>query len=628
MKLSEGRNKSAEHPMFDAALRESIKCRLLIADNDDIAINFELPEASRHPQTGDKLLPDTLVQLLFASDNEDEEDLGRLIAWYLAQDIYDAPGTWEEVEQRVAEQGVAESLDLKISSNSLFGQVADWMCYLGFAWGHALDSNKKLVVAEPTAYLRRNLKDLFQGQAKAKLSIREFIDRLAKKCPLFETGKFREQVEEKIGFRLPNHLSTSTAFALFRLQDDGCIKLVKESDADLFIFTGVGNEEGFSHIIWTGSRTMTFTKFVCWDVDRVRRVMGVEATQTPHSIFLATHHPIAMYRQELIDAPSRVTYSEEQFLKDFLAEQDFAFVPVLGSSGTGKSHLIRWLAANIESTQKRRVLLIPKIGTNLKDIISLILEGMPGASFDEYRQRLNRATSSLTEAQAREQLLNQLAAAVGPNGRGDRTKLSDVEDYLVGAVDSLLYDPFFRKHWLKDGGIIHQLVIHILGQRDTVEIVEERRHFSLGDLPLNVLNLGKAGKQAQDFYSFLIGDEDTQKATVDWLNRHLDEAIAQVLSLGREDLQRLMREVRETLAEQGIELVLLIEDFAKLQGIDREVLEAVLARPQQPGPKPLCAIRTALACTTGYFDSLRLDTVKQRITFSVNLDMVQLANNL
>lgn len=366
---------------------------------------------------------------------------------------------------------------------------------------------------------------------------------------------------------------------------------------------------------------MTFTKFVCWDVERVSRVMGVEATQTADSIFLATHHPIAMYRQELIEVPSRVPYSEEQFLKDFLAEQDFAFVPVLGSSGTGKSHLIRWLAANIESTQQRRVLLIPKIGTNLKDIISLILEGMAGATFDEYRQRLNRATSTLTEAQAREQLLNQLAAAVGPNGRGDRSKLSELEDYLVGAVDSLLYDPFFREHWLKDGGIIHKLVVHILGHRDTVEIVEERRQFSLEDLPLNVLNLQKAGERSREFYSLLIGDEDIQRATVDWLNRHLDEAIAQVLSLGREDLQRLMREVRETLAEEGVELVLLIEDFAKFQGIDREVLEAVLARPQQAGSKSLCAMRTALACTTGYFDGLRLDTVKQRITFSVNLDV-------
>ena len=250
-KLSEGRNKSAQHPMFDAALRESIKCDLLIEENEEIAINFHLPEAFRHPQTGDKLLPDTLVQLFFASDKEDEEDLGRLIAWYLAQDIYDAPGTWEEVEQRVAEQRVAESLDLKISSNTLFGQVTDWMCYLGFAWGHALGGNK-IIVAEPTAYLRRNLKELFQGEVQAKLSIGEFVDRLAKKCPVFESGKFREQVEEKIDFRLPNHLSTNTAFALFRLEDDGCIQLIKESDADLFILPMVGNAERISHIIWTG----------------------------------------------------------------------------------------------------------------------------------------------------------------------------------------------------------------------------------------------------------------------------------------------------------------------------------------------------------------------------------------
>jgi hypothetical protein len=365
---------------------------------------------------------------------------------------------------------------------------------------------------------------------------------------------------------------------------------------------------------------MTFQNFVCWNTDMIRRVMDVEATQPPNHLFLATHHPVAMYRQELIKASSRVEYDEEKFIRDFLAEKDFAFVPVLGGSGTGKSHLIRWLAANIKSTARRKVLLIPKIGTNLKDIISLILEGIEGERFDEYRQRVNRATNTLTETQARVQLLNQLAAAVGDNGKRDRSKLTDEQNYLVDELDSLLYDPFFREHWLREGGIIHRLVIHILGYQDKVEIIEERREFSLNDLPLDVLNLQKAGKQAQDFYSFLIGDDDIKKATVTWLNQHLDEAITQVLNLGREDLQRLMREVRETLAEQGIELVLLIEDFAKLQGIDRELLEAVLARPQQPGSKSLCAIRTALACTTGYFESL-IDTVQQRVTFNVNLDI-------
>ncbi|GAA6623058.1 protein DpdH [Scytonema sp. NUACC26] len=372
---------------------------------------------------------------------------------------------------------------------------------------------------------------------------------------------------------------------------------------------------------------MSFQNFVCWNLDMVHHVMNVEATQPPNHLFLATHHPITMYRQELIGSSSQIKYDEQQFLKDFLAEKDFAFVPVLGTSGTGKSHLIRWLAANIKSTDKRKVLLIPKIGTNLKDIIGLILEGMEGEKFDKYRQRLSQATNTLTDRQAREQLLNQLAVAVGKNGNRDTTQLTEEQNHLVEELDSLLYDPFFREHWLKDNGIIHRLTIHILGQRDTVEIVEERRQFSIDDLPLNLLDLKKAGQQAKEFYRFLISNENIKKATVDWLNDHLDEAIIQVLNLGQEDLQKLMTDVRETLAEQDIELVLLIEDFAKLQGIDREVLEAVLARPEQPGRKPLCSIRTALACTTGYFQSL-IDTVQQRVTFSVTLDIGKVDQSL
>ena len=83
-KLSE--DKTEKYPMFNDSLKESIKCGLLIKDNDDIAINSDLSAEARNPKTGDKLLPDTLVKLLFASDNKDEEDLGRLIAWYLARE--------------------------------------------------------------------------------------------------------------------------------------------------------------------------------------------------------------------------------------------------------------------------------------------------------------------------------------------------------------------------------------------------------------------------------------------------------------------------------------------------------------------------------------------------------------
>ncbi|MEH2380423.1 MAG: protein DpdH [Nostoc sp.] len=369
---------------------------------------------------------------------------------------------------------------------------------------------------------------------------------------------------------------------------------------------------------------MTFQKFVCWKLDMIRQVMNVEATQTANHLFLATHHPIAMYRQDSIKALSQKEYDEAQFLKDFLGENDFAFVPVLGETGTGKSHLIRWLQANIKSTNKRKVLLIPRIRTNLKDIIEKILNvaEFEVDKLDEYRKRLNQSSRTFTDMAAREQLLNNLALQVGINGQHTRAKLADKEtqDYLIKYLPALLYDDFFRGFLLRDREIIHRLVIHTLGYQDTIEDINERREFSIEDLQLNILYIQKAGEKAREFYSLLINDEDIQKQTVIWLNSHLDEAITQVLNFGREDLQQLMREVRETLAEKNIELVLLIEDFAKLQGIDREVLEAVLARPQQAENKPLCAMRTALACTTGYFENL-IDTVQQRVTFSVNLNI-------
>ena len=368
---------------------------------------------------------------------------------------------------------------------------------------------------------------------------------------------------------------------------------------------------------------MIFSNFACWNLNMVRSVMDVEATHPPEHLFLATHHPISMYRQDLIEGTSKIEYTEDQFLRDFLEPPDFSFVPVLGTSGTGKSHLIRWLYIGIKRLKKDdsscKVLLIPKVGTNLKSIIESILEGMEGQEFDEYRSRLRSTSNSMSEEEACRQLLANLAIAVG---RSRQTALiRQGFEYIIDGLPALLDDPYFkREYWLKENGIISRLVTHTLGRRDAIEDVEERREFITNDLPQSFREVQDASKEARDFYRNLVGDDETQHEVVRWLNLHLDEAIARVLNLGREDLQRLMLDVRRALAKQGVELILLIEDFAKLQGIDREVLESVLARPQQVNGEPLCSMRTSLACTTGYFKGL-VDTVRTRTSFSVNLDI-------
>lgn len=368
---------------------------------------------------------------------------------------------------------------------------------------------------------------------------------------------------------------------------------------------------------------MSFERYVCWRADRARKVMDTEALQTPDHVFLATHNPMTMYLQSLTDVNVQQEYNEQQFLRDFLKPEDFTFVAVLGGAGTGKSHLIRWLAAKIEQlpTEKtRKVLLIPRSGTNLRDIIERILNVIEDARADEYRTRLADATNALREDEARAQLLNNLATLIEYGGATDPTNPDEAEVYIAERLPALLLDWHFRQHLLRDGAVIHRLVTHIIGSGDSIEVVEERRRFTVEDLPLNVLDIQHAGERARDFYTFLINEQDIQRTTVGLLNHYLDAAIARMLQLNREDLERLMREVRESLAEQDVELVLLIEDFAKLQGIDRQVLAAVIERPEEPGRPRQCALRTALACTVGYFDSLR-DTVKQRTTFSVSLDV-------
>lgn len=364
---------------------------------------------------------------------------------------------------------------------------------------------------------------------------------------------------------------------------------------------------------------MSYARFVCWRQERLGTVMDTEALQPSRSVFLATHHPIRMYRASHLSDGARTDYDEQQFLKDFLRPADFAFAAVLGEAGTGKSHLIRWLDLSIPRSARRRVLLIPKVGTNLKSIIGRILEDMEGPKFDEYRRRLQEGTQSITDGEARERLLANLAIAVGPSQPRDRD-LTDAEKYLVKHLPDLLLDGVFRRHLLRDGGKLHELVTHVLGRTDRVERADKPKEFTVADLPLEVEGFKNAGASARQLYSLLLNDDSTVRATLQWINEHLGIAVRQLLNLSGENLLELMLDVREALAEQQTELVLLIEDFAKLQGIDKQLLEALLVRTHQEGRRPLCALRTALAVTTGYFQRLE-DTVKTRITFRVEMDV-------
>jgi hypothetical protein len=374
-----------------------------------------------------------------------------------------------------------------------------------------------------------------------------------------------------------------------------------------------------------------FRQVVCWRDDAVRRILDIEAIRTSDAVFLATHHPVPMYRMDVVGKDTKRAYDQEQLLEDFLDPKErFRFVPILGSTGVGKSHLVRWLDIQVrEHTPEdvdRRVLLVKKAGASLRDVLSRILdlEEAKGGQFDDYREQLDESGEQISESERKERLLFELALAVSSHDptqavdnpaklpKQERKRLK-AEQHVAGKLPPLLRDEYFRTHWLKEGGAIEK--IHQKSFEENTR--RERPEFTKDDLPLHLhpAEVSQQAPQVDGIFRNLQRD-DFQQAALRVLNDCLGRAVRRVLNFSANDLFALMKDVRRELARRGVELVLLIEDIAAVQGLDRQLLASIVESDPDLG-----TIRTAMGCTEGYYEGRLQDTVRDRASFRVNLNV-------
>jgi len=254
---------------------------------------------------------------------------------------------------------------------------------------------------------------------------------------------------------------------------------------------------------------------------------------------------------------------------------------------------------------------------------------MQGASFEQFRQRLMQTAEPVSEKQGRARLLDRLAEAIEFKGGQNEVFLaaqaSELQNYLTYAAQeapNFLWDPYFRSHWLREGGVLARLYDLTLGSAEKIDRLDERRQFQENDLPLeNLADVKGASQVTQAFFRHLVAQRssDLRKALLLVLNYYLDEAIRGLLNLRSEDLSILLREVRRVLEREGRELVLLIEDVACLQGIDHQLLDALLERPESDEGR-LCPLRAVVGCTDGYFGTLP-NTFRTRCSFLIDLNV-------
>jgi hypothetical protein len=354
--------------------------------------------------------------------------------------------------------------------------------------------------------------------------------------------------------------------------------------------------------------TDSFAGYVCWVPSYVNETIVVDAVNSSPAVFLATHQPSQMLRRDFSAPAGGALIDEEQLLQEFLAPNPgLLFLPIIGDSGTGKSHLVRWLHLRLPEDPKRRVVYIPKYGTNLRRVIELILSDMAGDAVIELRRELDKAVDSLDEAGAPRRLLNELAASIEDRSREPRPAPprphDDYRVWLEVELPKLLLDNVFSSKLLERGGVVERLVGEALRGKQGDD---KSAPFSLDieDLPLSVADAARANRDVHALFTQLIDSPTLREVALELLNDNLAPAVRKLFGMGGTKLFDVMLSVRRELLSQGVELVMLIEDFTILQGIQRELLDAITEAPTREGKEVLCPIRVAMAVTTGYFATI------------------------
>lgn len=383
----------------------------------------------------------------------------------------------------------------------------------------------------------------------------------------------------------------------------------------------------------------------CWNSDEVARIVANEALEHQEAIFLATHSPIRGFEVNG-SHQSDITSADEHAVLETLSNLDrkHAFCVVEGEPGSGKSHLIRWLAINWPQGDDV-TLLLQRADGSLEGALRQLRERLP----EEFRvlfDRLGRRQRATEEGRARS-FLSNLANALRPNYY---EKLPDDVDWCTEFLPGDLIDNLTVKdEW--DGPARILRLLDGKGATDEDDRNSQSAVFNLFDMislasaARNIRGSGVKGgteRLAQRIRdeAELIEDYQTQGwddpdeleleikklvpnslALIAALNLRRDDAIQHLLGVSADGLKDLFREVRTALASQGKRLVLLLEDITSWEGIDTSLIDVLVTNADTratEGESDLCPLISVIGVTPAYRNKLP-GNYRGRITHELKL---------
>lgn len=365
-----------------------------------------------------------------------------------------------------------------------------------------------------------------------------------------------------------------------------------------------------------------------------KRYMDVIRPDVMHNSqgdFLATHVPMKkLYvtehltdHAEVPQQDKRYPKTEEEVYDQFMGEkEEDQFVLVIGDSGAGKSHLIRWINTvhEIRKSENEIVLPIRRADNTLKGTIRQLIE-LPEVKDLPNRalyKKLASAANTVPEKELKETIYYQFIIQI----TNDDGKAGDEEgERKVSNVDrkhliALLQNSLFKARLMEDDGPVDR-IYGKFAENKTSDVNDKVPEFVREDFEIdaefrNQLFLG-ADDKARKITDKLLGRPEFVDVVKEYMNLFVDKVIQRCAGLEPGDLASVIEEIRQELFKKGKTLTILIEDITAASGVDDSLLDALLTDKIEYPDKKMCRLNAVVGSTDGYYREKFKSNTKGRI---------------
>lgn len=352
---------------------------------------------------------------------------------------------------------------------------------------------------------------------------------------------------------------------------------------------------------------------------RIGDVIRVDTITSSQADFLATHVEVKNIQlTKSYDGKVLKTLSEQEALTNYVynPKDEHQLILVVGLSGTGKSHLIRWFSTKLERdhSENEVVLFIRRSDNSLKGTIKqlLALEEVAQIPNKDVYERLMRATAVIDNKKLKDMIYQNFIVEIN-NDENDEILTHHKKRRLI----ALLQNESFHERLLEDDKAIDRIYQKVAqgkgaDNRDVIALFDASDFYVDAEFCEGLIR-DEADRNARTMATSLVGDEELANQIASYMNTLVNNVIQTCAGLEPGDFEEVFKEIRKELKRQGKSLTLLIEDITAFTGVNVALLN-VISLPNTGMYKDLCRISSIIGTTTAYFEDVFPANYRDRVT--------------